>query len=120
MNQKLIQLFKNKVLWKIYIIWFFRRILPLIIFQIAILIIALRIFAKKVFVSKVLENTALISLSSYLTALKYLIEAFFRTNLIVQFAILIMLGIIALLLRDLGKILKTYINTFNFKTEKPN
>jgi len=99
----------DKILWKIYIIWFFRRILPLMIIELLIAVLALKIFAAKVFVARVLENAALASHADYWFFLKYLTMAFFKTNIIVQIVILVMFGIGALLLRDFGRLVKTYL-----------
>src|SRR3989344_9539780 len=101
------QIFKNRILWKVYVIWFFRRIVPLIIIQVAVIIYLLKIFADKIFVAKVLENAAVASNFSYWEFLKYLISSFFQTRLLVQIAIPIILGVAALLLRDLLRALST-------------
>lgn len=102
---------KNKILWRVYIIWFFRRIMPLMLAQVLVISFALKIFGQKVFVVKVLENAALASNSNYWEFLNYLASAFFQTRLLVQIAILLILGVGALILRDIGKILITYLKT---------
>lgn len=99
------------VFFKIYLIWFFRRIVPLMILEIAVLLLALKAFAYKVFVGKVLENAAVSSNANYWDFFGYLAEAFFRANPLIQIVILILLGVGALLIRDLAKIGRTYFKT---------
>lgn len=102
----------NKILFKIYTVWFIRRILPLMLIQIAFLVVALKLLAKKVFFGKVIENAALASGASYWEFFKYLLEAFLGTTIIVQISVLLALGVGALLLRDLAKIALNYLKTF--------
>lgn len=99
------------VFFKIYLIWFFRRIVPIMILEIAILLVALKTFTSKVFVGRVLENAALSSDSDYLDFFSYLAESFFQANPLVQIIILVLLGVGALLIRDVAKIGKTYFST---------
>ena len=99
---------KNRLFWKIYVIWFLRRILPLIILQISLLALALEIFAKNVFVIKVLRNAAIGSSFNYWQALKFLGNAFGGTKPVTQVIILLILGFSALILRDILRSLFTY------------
>jgi len=102
----------NKILFKVYAIWFLRRIVPLMAIQIIFLVVALKLLASKVFFSKVIENAAIASGSNYWEFFKYLIEAFSQTGAVVQFSALLALGIGALVLRDLAKIVRNYLKTF--------
>lgn len=102
------QLLRNRILWKVYLVWFFRRIVPLIILQLALFILALRFFAKNVFVRQVFRNAYLVSEASYWSFLKYAALSFLNTNPLTQILILIILGIVALFLRDLIRTLITY------------
>ncbi|OGY64351.1 MAG: hypothetical protein A3I24_01170 [Candidatus Harrisonbacteria bacterium RIFCSPLOWO2_02_FULL_41_13b] len=104
-------IFKTKILWRIYVIWFFRRVLPLVSAQILIIAFALKIFAKKVFLGKVLENAAVAADSSYWEFLKYLAYAFFSAHILIQIIIILILALGTLLLRDAGRVIRTYINT---------
>src|SRR3989344_6344866 len=101
----------NKILFKIYGIWFLRRIVPLMLAQIVFLVVVLKLLAGKIFLSKILENAALASGSSYWEFFKYLSQAFFQTHFAIQIFILIVLGVGALLLRDLFRIAANYIRT---------
>ncbi len=106
------EFFKNRILWKIYAIWFMRRILPLILGQIIVLIIALWVFARKVFVGKVLENATGAADANFWDFIKYILSAFLQTHTLVQIAILLGLGLGALIIRDIGRTLIAYLNTF--------
>lgn len=88
--------------------WFLRRIMPLVIFQVAAFILLFRIFAKNVFVSKVFRNATYAADFGYWSLLKYSLAAFLNTHLITQVSILLILGVVALLLRDLMRVLITY------------
>jgi hypothetical protein len=103
----------NKILWKIYIIWFLRRIVPLMLVQIAALVIVLKVLADRIFFGKIIENAALASGSSYWEFFKYLVNAFLQTNIFVQIIILFVLGVGALLMRDLGRVAINYLKTFS-------
>ncbi len=102
----------NKILWKVYTIWFLRRIVPLMLVQIVFLVAVLKLLAGKIFLGKVLENAALAANSNYWEFFKYLLQAFSQTHVAVQVFILVILGIGALLLRDLGRIVVHYLRTF--------
>lgn len=102
---------KNKIAWKIYIIWFFRRILPLVLLQIFILALALRVFAKNVFVAMVLKNLGQVAEAGYWQVFKYMVASFLNTRPITQVVILVLLGISALILRDVGRSLFAYKTT---------
>src|SRR3990167_2450743 len=104
-------IFKTKILWRVYVIWFFRRVLPLVLAQIFVISLALKIFAKKVFLEKVLENAAVAADSNYWEFLEYLAYAFFSAHILIQIIIVLILALGTLLLRDAGRAVKTYFNT---------
>ena len=104
-------IFKTKILWRVYVIWFFRRVLPLVLAQIFVISLALKIFAKKVFLEKVLENAAVAADSNYWEFLEYLAYAFFSAHILIQIIIVLILALGTLLLRDAGRVIRTYINT---------
>lgn len=99
---------KNRILWKVYFAWFLRRIVPLIVLQLAIFSVALQIFAHNVFVSSVFKNAAVVSDRGYFQLLKYMILSFLNTRPVTQVMILVILGVIALLIRDFFRMLVTY------------
>lgn len=104
-------IFKTKILWRVYVIWFFRRVLPLVLAQIFIISLALKIFAKKVYLGRVLENAAVAADSNYWEFLKYLAFAFFSAHILVQIVIILILALGTLLLRDAGRVARTYFKT---------
>lgn len=101
---------KIRILGKVYLIWFLRRIIPLMVIEIAALAFTLRIFAKNVFVSMALRNIGIAADRGYWGIIKYLISSFLQTHFIIQIVILIILGFGALLLRDILKSVFTYLN----------
>ena len=107
-KQSLRSLFRDRLFWRIYVIWFFRRIVPLVVIQIAFLALVLTLFADSVFISKVLENVGYVAGRGYWSALKYLVKAFLGTSFLVQLAILLVLGLGSLLIRDIGRSVLAY------------
>lgn len=101
-------LFKNRILWKVYLIWFFRRIVPIMVAEVVFLALVLMLFANNVFVGKVFQNFGLAAGGGYWGVLNYLWYAFLSTRLVVQVASLVILGIGALVIRDLVRTLWTY------------
>jgi len=99
---------KRKILIKIYTLWFLKRVVPLIIIQAMILVLALKIFANNVFVSKVLQNSSVAADSGYWIFFKYIGLAILSARPLTQIAILIGLGIGALIIRDILRSLLTY------------
>lgn len=108
MENKTNDTIKNRIFWKVYFIWFFRKILPIIAIQIAVFALALQLFAKNVFVSRVLQNIAQVAESGYWAVLKYVIASFLNTHFVTQVVILAILAIVALLVRDIGRSLLAY------------
>ena len=100
---------KNKILFRVYFVWFIKRIIPIIILQIALLAGALKIFAGNVWVKSVLDNASIQSGSGYPEFLKYLVYAFLNTKPMVQIVVIIGLGVGALIFRDLVRALVTYV-----------
>jgi len=99
---------KNRILWKVYVLWFVRRIVPLMLLQVAVIVVSLKLFGDNVFVSKVLQNIGVVSGDGYWQVFKYLVAVFAKTRLVVQAAIVLALGVMALLLRDVLRSIFTY------------
>jgi len=102
------EVFKNRILWRVYAVWFFRRIVPLILLQVLLFALAAQIFAKNVFVSRVLKNVSTVAENGYVPVLQYLVASFLGTRPVTQVVILLILGLMALLLRDFGRSLVAY------------
>jgi hypothetical protein len=103
-----LELSKNKILWQVYVAWFLRRILPIVVAQLLLIALAVRIFARNVFVSRVLQNVSLVAESGYWAVLKYLMLSFWATKPLTQLAILLIVAVVALLIRDIGKSFLAY------------
>ncbi|MDD5431268.1 MAG: hypothetical protein PHP03_03555 [Candidatus Pacebacteria bacterium] len=109
------KILKARILAKIYFVWFLRRIVPLIIIQVAAIVVALKIFAKNVFFSKYLQNMANVSDFGLWATFKFLVNSFLQTNFLVQVIVLLVLGFGALLLRDVLKAILVYFQTLKQK-----
>lgn len=102
------ELLKNRILWRVYLIWFLRRILPLIAVQIMILGAALKIFAGNVFVIKVLKNGYLVANMGYWSFFKFLFYSFLGTRPLTQAVMILGLAVTSLIIRDFIRMLFTY------------
>jgi hypothetical protein len=102
------ELFKNKILWRVYVVWFLRRILPIVIGQLLLIALAVKVFAENVFVSRVLQNVSLVAESGYWAVVKYLALSLWATRPLTQLAILLIITILTLLIRDIGKSFLAY------------
>ena len=101
-------LLKDRILLRVYLSWFVRRIVPIMVFQVVVLALALLIFSQNVFVAHVFSNVALVAAQGYGAVLVYLLASFMHTRPLVQVAILVLLGVIALLIRDAFRAVMTY------------
>ncbi len=102
------ELLKNRILWRVYLMWFLRRIMPLMALQALIFLAVIEIFAKNVFVSKVFHNAANVADFGYWALLRYSFFAFFNAKPVIQLSVFLILGIVSLLLRDLIRIFNAY------------
>lgn len=109
---------KNRILIKVYTIWFLKRVLPLVLIEIGALVFGLMVFARNVFVSKVLQNIGIVSEQGYWTVFKYLFYSFAKTHFVVQVVIIIVLGIGALILRDILRAIMVYLMTLKRRQDK--
>ncbi len=102
------ELLKNRILWRVYLIWFLRRIVPLMAAQVLILGVALKIFADHVFVIKVLKNGYLVANMGYWPFFKFLFYSFLSTRHLTQVAIVLGLAVTSLIIRDFGRSIFAY------------
>jgi len=102
---------KNKVAWKIYFVWLFKRIIPLFILEIVLLILVFYFLGRLVFVQRVFENAFLSSLQNPFLVASYMFKAFFSTTLIKKMIIVGLLGLGVLFMRDIGRAFNSYITT---------
>ena len=87
------------------------------ILQALIVGIGLKIFADKVFVSQVFANAGVAANAGYIEFFKYLIESFYKIRFVMQLASLFMLGVGALILRDIGRAIMAYAGTFQKRNQ---
>lgn len=95
---------KQKIMHRVWTIWFVRRVLPWLVFETAAVWFVLSKVAEQVFVNRVLQNAVIHTFSrSPLELPSYFIRAFFNTEVLVQ---ALMVGLIAagiFLGRDLAR-----------------
>ena len=102
---------KNKVAWKIYFVWLFKRIIPLFVLEIIFLILVFYFLGKLVFVQQVFENAFLSSMQNPIAVALYMFKAFLSTSIIKKIIVLGLLGLGVLFMRDIGRALSSYIST---------
>lgn len=102
---------KNKIIWKVYFIWLFKRIIPLFVLELIFLTLVFYFLGKLVFVQKVFENAFFSSAQNPLLVASYMFKAFLSTSLVKKIIVLGLLGLGALFMRDVGRALASYIST---------
>lgn len=107
-------IFKNKIIWRVYIAWFFKRILPLLILEVLFLAVAAYFFAQYVFIERVVDNTLIGAARNPFQMFSYLFWAFLQAGLLKQIAAVALLALGALLLRDFGRTVASYYSTRAF------
>ena len=111
-------MFKNRIIWKVYSAWFFKRILPLFLLELAMITGGLYIVARFVFVEKVVSHTLFLASANPLELFYYLLYAFAKTKWLTKLAIIALLSFGVLVLRDAGRVLSSYRLTS--KAAKPD
>ena len=102
---------KNKVAWRIYFVWLFKRIIPLFFLEAIFLVLVLYFLGKLVFVQSVFENAFLSSMQNPFLVASYMFKAFLGTSLIKKIIVLGLLGLGVLVMRDMGRAIASYIST---------
>ncbi|MHB9019664.1 MAG: hypothetical protein ACYC3G_02200 [Minisyncoccota bacterium] len=102
---------KNKIAWRVYFIWLFKRIIPLFIIEVVFLVLVFYVLGQLVFVQRVFENAFSSSMQNPLLVASYMFKAFLSTSLIKKIIVLGLLGIGVLLMRDIGRALSSYMST---------
>lgn len=109
---------KNKVVWKIYFVWLFKRIIPLFILEIIFLVLVFYFLGKLVFVQSVFENAFLLSAQNPFLVASYMFRAFMGTSLVKKIIVLGLLGLGVLFMRDMGRAMASYISTSRVAKQK--
>ncbi len=69
---------------RVYGIWFLRRVLPVVIFEILFIALAINLFAESVFIARVIENAAGVIADSPVELFSFLWAAFWNSRLEVK------------------------------------
>ena len=109
---------KNKIAWRVYFIWLFKRIIPLFILEIVFLVLVFYFLGQLVFVQKVFENAFLSGAQNPVLVASYMLKAFLNTSLIKKIIVLGLLGLGVLFMRDIGRMLASYISTSRVVKQK--
>lgn len=109
---------KGKILWKVYLAWFIKKILPLVVLEVLVIVGALYALAQFIFVERVVGNAFLNAASNPWQLMVFLFYAFLSTHWFTKVAIVIFLGLGALLLRDFGRVLASYRSTARAVTKQ--
>lgn len=109
---------KNKIAWKIYFVWLFKRIIPLFILEIIFLVLVFYFLGQLVFVQRVFENAFLSGAQNPVLVASYMFKAFLSTSLIKKIIVLGLLGLGVLFMRDIGRMLASYISTSRVAKQK--
>lgn len=110
---------KNKIVWKIYFIWLFKRIIPLFIAELVFLVLAFYFLGKLVFVSQVFQNAFLSSAQNPFTVALYMFDAFLATGPVKKIIIVILLSLGVLFMRDIGRMIVSYASTARITKKQP-
>lgn len=93
---------------KIYWIWFMRRVLPVVVFEVFSVILGMHLFARSVYVVKVLEGAAAATTQSPFRLLGYLWYAFLHSRIEVKMEIAIALVFLGLFLWSIKRAIVSY------------
>lgn len=94
---------KNKIMRRVYFIWFGRTVLPHIIIEGFIFSVFIYLIGQYVFVAKVMQYASLVlaNQSEYpITLTSFALDIFLRTKLIVQISVLGSLAMFALIFKN--------------------
>src|SRR3989338_1822137 len=100
----------SRILLRVYIVWFIRRILPLMALEVVGAAVFLKVFANAVFVERTFQNARLGETNLW-GIMRYLLAAYLNTEFVIQLAILLVMGLLALVVRDLGRAFGAWLRT---------
>lgn len=93
--------FKGEVLKQIYRIWLFRKLLPVLIFEVAVFAFVLYRLGRSVFIQRVLENALNVFFINPSGVFSFLFSAFQNASVATKVMTVITAILVALLLRHL-------------------
>jgi len=109
---------KNKIAWKVYFVWLFKRVIPLFALELVFLVLAFWLLGKLVFVQQVFTNAFLASAQNPLTVAIYMFNSFLDTDPVKKLIIVVLLGLGVLFMRDIGRALVSYSTTSRIAKQK--
>ena len=93
--------FRGEVLNKVYRVWLFRRLVPVLAIEIALLAFLLYEIGKRVFVERVIENAMKVFFVNPSGFVSFFISAFFHASRLVELVIIVFLIAGAFLIRHI-------------------
>jgi hypothetical protein len=75
---------QKNIMLRVYGIWFLRRVLPVVIFELLFIALAINLFAESVFVAHVIENAAGVIKGNPVELFSFLWSAFWNARLEVK------------------------------------
>lgn len=109
---------KNKIAWKVYFIWLFKRVIPLFALEIVLIVLVLWFLGRLVFVQQVFTNAFLASSQNPFHLALYMFDAFVATSLFKKIVIVFFLGFGVLIMRDIGRAIVSYSTTSKVTRQK--
>lgn len=100
---------KKRIMRRIHIIWFTRRVLPLLVLETAAAGFIARQLAEYIFFNHVLQNAVVHTFSrSPIMIVDFFFRALLHTDIAVQFLLAVSVFMIILFLRDAARTIRTF------------
>ncbi|MDO8585377.1 MAG: hypothetical protein Q7R85_04675 [bacterium] len=100
--------FRKKLMFKIYRVWFVRRVLPVVVFEVFSVMLGAHLFSRSVYVVRVLEGAAAASTESRFRLFDYLWYALVHSRVEVKVEIAIALIFAGLFLWSIKRAIVSY------------
>ncbi len=100
---------KNKIMRRVYAIWFARTVAPLVAVEAVVFVVALNVFASNVFVERAVGNALLHSLGDPIDLAAYFMVAFAKTQALTKIMLILFAVIGVAFTRDLGRSIASYM-----------
>lgn len=93
--------FKGEILRRVYRVWLFRKLIPVLVLEIAVLAIALYVLGQTVFIHRIVENGLGVLISNPPQFLTFIVGAFAHAPVRAKILIFVFALAVAFLLRHL-------------------
>lgn len=100
--------FRQKLMRKIYWIWFTRRVLPVAVFEVFSVILGVHLFSKSVFIVRIMQNAAAAAGGSKTRLFSFIWSAFWNTRIEVRIEMAIAVLFAALFLWSVKRAIVSY------------